>query len=144
MINRGHVRTLTAALIGVASLCFPACGPEVTDESPPPPVDPARNPQEKPTSWAMHDSLAQPLAPKATEHVWKVVDPAAPGGDRREPVCLPSSAAAALPSPATPANRFAAAVEPPVTCRAGTTGLVPVTPLPPAGDADHVEVVQRE
>lgn len=143
MINRANVRVVSAALIGIALLCFPACGPEDSEDPAPPPVDPARNPQEDPTSRAARDGLAGAQPDQPTEQVWKVADPGT-GGDRREPTCALLSAAAALPSAAATAERFGTTVEPPVICRAGTTGLVPVTPLPPAGDSDHVQVVQRD
>lgn len=146
MINRANVRVVSAALIGIALLCFPACGPEDSEDPAPPPVDPARNPRDNPTSSAMHDGLAQPVArpAPATDEVWKVADRAAPGSDPLEPTCVLPSAAAALPTTATAADRIGPVSDPMTLCRAGTTGLVPVTPLARSSGGDHVQVVQRE
>jgi hypothetical protein len=143
MINRDHVRVVSATLTGIASLCFPACGPEDTKDSEPPPVvDPARNPQEHPAARAAHEGLAGGQ-PDPAEQVWKVADPTAPAGDHREPTCVLPSAAAALPSTATAADHLGTMLEPPPVCRIGTSGLVPITSLPPPGDNDHVQVAHQ-
>jgi hypothetical protein len=140
MINRSNVRITAAALIGIASLCFPACGPEDSTEPEPTPVDPARNPHDDPT---IHDGLGQPVAEPGPEQVWKITAPSDRDGDRRERTCVLPSAAAALPSTEIAADRFGT-TEPPVVCRAGTTGLVPIAPLPAGDVGDQVQVVQRE